>query len=162
MKYFIHDHDILRIQIRTTIWRYHRQLKVRSYWSIWQLYTSNLQCKNTLILAWRMIKTIGEGAKKEKLDYSIPNWINPLDIFLKIYFIYFWLCWVFVAMHRLSIVAARGATLRCSVRASHCSGFSHCGAWALGEQASVVVACGLSRCCSWALERRLSSCGAWA
>ena len=28
-----------------------------------------------------------------------------------------------------------GATLRCSVRASHCSGFSCCGAWALGAQA---------------------------
>ena len=39
---------------------------------------------------------------------------------------------------------------------------SHCGAQALGVQASVVVACGLSSCGSWALERRLSSCGAWA
>ena len=32
--------------------------------------------------------------------------------------------------------------------------------WALGAQASVVVSCGLSSCGSWALERRLSSCGA--
>ena len=39
-----------------------------------------------------------------------------------------------------------GATLRCSVWASHCGGFS-CGAGALGAQASVVAA------------RRLSSCG---
>ena len=38
--------------------------------------------------------------------------------------------------------------------ASHC-----CGAQALGAQTSVVVACGLSSCGSWALERRLSSCG---
>ena len=53
-----------------------------------------------------------------------------------------------------------GATLRCSARASHCGGFSHCGAWALGARASVVVACGLSSCGSQALERRLSSCGA--
>ena len=37
-----------------------------------------------------------------------------------------------------------------------------CGAWALGTQASVVVARGLSSCGSWALEHRLSSCGAWA
>ena len=33
-----------------------------------------------------------------------------------------------------------GATLRCSDQASHCSGFSCCGAWALGSRASVVVA----------------------
>ena len=37
-----------------------------------------------------------------------------------------------------------------------------CGAWALGTQASVVVACGLSSCGSWALECKLGSCGTWA
>ena len=37
-----------------------------------------------------------------------------------------------------------------------------CGAWALGAQASVVVARELSSCGSRALEHRLSSCGAWA
>ena len=36
---------------------------------------------------------------------------------------------------------------------------SCCGARALGVWASVVVACGLSSCGSWALEYRLSSCG---
>ena len=36
-----------------------------------------------------------------------------------------------------------GATLRCGVQASHCSGFSCCGARALGVRASVVVAYGL-------------------
>ena len=41
-------------------------------------------------------------------------------------------------------------------------GFSCCGARALGTQASVDVACGLSSCGSRALERRLSSCGIWA
>ena len=55
-----------------------------------------------------------------------------------------------------------GATLRCDARASHCSGFSHCGAWALGMRASVVVAHGLSSCGSQALDHRLSSCGAQA
>ena len=39
---------------------------------------------------------------------------------------------------------------------------SRCGAWALGTQASVVVAQGLSSCGTRALERRLSSCGARA
>ena len=52
-----------------------------------------------------------------------------------------------------------GATLRCGAQSSHCGGFSCCGAWAPGPQASVVVAHGLSSCGSRALERRLSSCG---
>ena len=55
-----------------------------------------------------------------------------------------------------------GATLCCSARAPHCSGFSCCRAWALGSWASVVVAHGVSSCGSRALERRLSSCGARA
>ena len=52
--------------------------------------------------------------------------------------------------------------LCCGVWASHCSGFSCCRAWALGVQASVVVAHGLSRSGSRAPECRLSSCGARA
>ena len=39
---------------------------------------------------------------------------------------------------------------------------SRCGAQALGMQASVAVACGLSSCGSRALECRLNSCGAGA
>ena len=39
-----------------------------------------------------------------------------------------------------------GATLRCGARASHSGGFSCCRARALGAQASVVVAHGLSSC----------------
>ena len=62
----------------------------------------------------------------------------------------------------LSLVAVSGATLRCGARASHCRGFSCCGARALGAQASVVVARGLSSCGLQALELRLSSCGARA
>ena len=69
---------------------------------------------------------------------------------------------VFVAARGLSLVAASGATLHCSARASHCGGFSCCGARVLGARASVVVARGLSSCGSRALERRLSSCGARA
>ena len=40
-----------------------------------------------------------------------------------------------------------GATLRCGAWASHCGGFSCCGARALGTQASVAVACRLHQ--SW-------------
>ena len=49
--------------------------------------------------------------------------------------------------------------LCCCARASHCSGFSCCGAQALGTRASVVVAHRLSSCALQALQRRLSSCG---
>ena len=52
--------------------------------------------------------------------------------------------------------------LLCGVPASHCGGFSCCGARALGTWASVVVARGLSSCGSRVLEHRLSSCGTQA
>ena len=87
-----------------------------------------------------------------------------------ILFIYFWLHWVFVAVRRLSLVAASGgySSLRCAgfslqwllllqSTGSRRTGFSSC-----GTRASVVVAHGLSSCGSQALERRLSSCGSWA
>ena len=51
----------------------------------------------------------------------------------------------------------RGLLFHCGAQASHCGGFSCCGAQALGMQASVVVAHGLSSCGSWALECRLNS-----
>ena len=67
------------------------------------------------------------------------SFIKKINLF--ILFIYFWLCWVFVAAW-----------------ASHCSGFSCCGARALGTRVSVVAASELSSCGSRALEHRLSSC----
>ena len=63
-------------------------------------------------------------------------------------------------MRRLSLLQQAGATL--IARTSYCRGFSCCGARASRTRASVVVARGLSSCGSQALERRLSSCGAWA
>ena len=68
---------------------------------------------------------------------------------ISILFFFFCLRWVFIAVHGLSLVAASG-------------GYSSLHSMALGMQASVVVACGLSNCGSWALEHRLSSCGARA
>ena len=88
------------------------------------------------------------------LVYCVINFIY----FYFILFIYFWLHWVFVACE-LSLVVARGATLRCGAWASHFGGFSCCRAWALGVWASVVVARRLSSCGSQALEHRLSICG---
>ena len=61
----------------------------------------------------------------------------------KILFIYFQLCWVFIATHRLSLVWEAGVTLGCDVRSSHCGGFPCCGAQALGHIGSVVVVWGL-------------------
>ena len=55
-----------------------------------------------------------------------------------------------------------GATLCCGARICHCCGPSRCGAWARGTRASVIVTYGVSSCGSWALECRLSSCGAWS
>ena len=75
------------------------------------------------------------------------------SFFLKnlfILLIYFWLRWVFVAARRFSLVGESGATLRCGERASHCCGFSHCGARALGVRASIVAAHGLRSCGTWA------------
>ena len=50
----------------------------------------------------------------------------------------------------------------CSARASHCGGFSCCGAQAPGSWTSVVATHGPSSCSSWALEHRLVSPGARA
>ena len=59
------------------------------------------------------------------------------------------------------VAASRGySSLQCG--GFSLGGFSCCKARALGAWASVVVALGLSSCGSWALERRLSSCGARA
>ena len=51
------------------------------------------------------------------------HWFLFICFFL---FVYLWLCWVFAAVCRLSLVAASGATLRCGAQAFHCSGFSCC------------------------------------
>ena len=73
--------------------------------------------------------------------------------FIYFYLFVFWLRWVFVAARGLSLVVARGTTLYCSARASHCGGFSLL--WSTGSRHT-----GFSSCASQALERRLSSCGA--
>ena len=79
-----------------------------------------------------------------------------------ILFIYFWLHWVFVAMHGLSLVAASR-----DYSSLWCPGFSL--QWLLllqstGSRRAGFSSCGtrLSSCGSQALERRLSSCGAQA
>ena len=63
-----------------------------------------------------------------------------LFVFLNL-LIYFWLCWVLVAVHGLSLVAASWSySSSCGAWGSRCGGFYCCGGQALGMQASVVVA----------------------
>ena len=71
------------------------------------------------------------------------------------FLIYFWLCWVFVAARRLSLVAVSGgySSLRCT-------GFSL--RWLLLLRSTGFRRKGFSSCGSRALEHRLSSCGAQA
>ena len=92
-------------------------------------------------------------AKKKNSIFLISNLHNKnfysptiIIFFYKFIYFYFWLHWVFVAAHGLSLVAMRGATLCCGAGASHCYGFSCCRARALGAWASTDVARGLSSC----------------
>ena len=71
-------------------------------------------------------------------------------------FIYFWLSWVFIAAHGLSLVVASGgySLLRCAgfplwwllllrSTGSRPAGFSSCGSWALERRLSCSMACGI-------------------
>ena len=83
----------------------------------------------------------------------VPFSPHPLQHSLSVGF--FWLLWIFVAVHRLPLVAASGgySSLRCA-------GFSLWWLlllWSMGCKYEVFSSCG-----SRALERRLSICGARA
>ena len=68
---------------------------------------------------------------------------------------YFWLRWVFVAAHGLSLVAASG-DYSLLQRADFLL------QWLLLLQSTGFRPTGFSSCGTWTLERRLSSCGACA
>ena len=70
-------------------------------------------------------------------------------------FIYVWLSWVFIAARGHSLVAASGG-----YSLSWCAGFSL--RWLLLLWSTGSRRTGFSSCGSRVLERRLSSCGAWA
>ena len=76
-------------------------------------------------------------------------------------FFLFYKC-IYLFLAALGLRCCVQAFSSCGEQASHCDGFPCCGAQALGTRASVVVARGFSSCGSWALERRLSSCGTHA
>jgi len=78
---------------------------------------------------------------QKRRQFFLPS---ATSFFKKFLFVYFWLYWVFSAVHGVSLVAAMGLLSSCGVWASHCVGFSCCRACVLGVQALVVVANGLS------------------
>ena len=74
---------------------------------------------------------------------SIHLTTNNSISFLIYLFIYLWLCWVFVPVQGLSLVAASGVTLHRSARASHYCGLSCCRAQAPDAQAQQLWLTGL-------------------
>ena len=93
--------------------------------------------------------------KGSNFSTSLPTLVSwGIFLFFK-KFIYFWLCWVFVAARELSLVVASGT---CS--SLRCTGFSL--RWLLLLRSTGSRREGFSSCGMLALERRLSSCGAWA
>ena len=71
---------------------------------------------------------------------SACAWILPTRFFFSVYL---WLCWVWLLHSGFPCGSKRGLPSNCRARAFHGSGFSCCGAWALGTWASVAVVPGL-------------------
>ena len=89
-------------------------------------------------------------------SFLLVNKLLVSILFFLVYlFIYFWLLWVFIAVHGLSLVAAsRGYS------SLQCMGFSL--RWLLLLRSTGSRCTGFSSCGSRALECRLSNCGARA
>ena len=62
--------------------------------------------------------------------------------------IYFWLCWVLIALHKLSLVVVSGCYSSSGAQASHCGGFSCFWARALGHA-------DFRTCSTWAQQLQL-------
>ena len=82
------------------------------------------------------------------IRFLIINWL-----------IYFWLCWVFVAVHGLSLAVVGEGSCSDNYSLLHSAGFSWWWPLLLWTTDSRVHR--LSSCGSWALGHRLSSCGTW-
>ena len=87
-----------------------------------------------------------------QFDYGMPGH-GFLYLKKKLFIIYFWLCWVFIAVHGLSLVAASGGYS--SLRCVSFSLWWLLLLWSTGSRCT-----SFSSCSSRALERRLSSCSA--
>ena len=150
---------------------------LKRFWFLRQIWIRSLLCRVnlgcrffsfiTLSISCHSLLTCRVSAKKSADNLmGIPLYVifcfSLAAFHISSLNFYFWLHWVFVAVHGLSLVAASGG-----YSLLWCAGFSLW--WLLLLQStgsrwwvSVVVAHGPSSCGSWALERRLSSCGTWA
>ena len=103
----------------------------------------------TLIYEWtkkvEVIYVVGMGLLY--ITFSLFFLIDGRLLFFLIYLFYLFLAASGLPLLRrgLSLVRRAGATLRCGAWASHCGGFSCCGAWAPGAWASVVVGSSLAQ-----------------
>ena len=96
---------------------------------------------------WAMVYGIAESDAIEHLSvYARAHARTHTHTHTHTLFIYFWLCWVFIATRGLSLVAASGVYLHCGARASHSHDFSCFRAQALGTWASAVAAHRISSC----------------
>ena len=89
----------------------------------------------------RRVRKLGSSVS---LQFSLLNIPGFSSFFFK-KIIYFWLCWVFIAgWGCFSSCSEQGLVSRCGAQASHSSGFSRFGVWALAHMGLVVVAYGLA------------------
>ena len=124
-------------------------LSIANSWSLLRLMSiesvmpsNNLILCHPLLLLPSIFPSIRVFSNESVLPIRWPKLIK---------WIYFWLRWVFVVAHGLSLVAVGRDYSSCGARASRCGGFSCCRAQALGCQ-------GFSSFSSRALVHRLSGC----
>ena len=101
------------------------------FWWTGVLNFDEVQFINLYGYCWVQSKKSLPGSRSWRVSPVLSSFFYKF-ICLFIYLFIYWLRWVFVAARGLSLVVASGVTLRCSAQASHCGGFSCCGAWALG------------------------------
>ena len=87
-----------------------------------------------------MMYMVGKYISAKELTLSWPKVIDTIIVWwwktCENYFTFlvcFWLYCVFVAVPALSSCGEQGLLSNCSVKASHCGGFSCCRAWVLGH-----------------------------
>ena len=85
--------------------------------------------------------------------------LHVYTIYICVSILFFFFLSIYLFLAALGLHCCTRASSSCGAQASHCGGFSCCGARALGAWASVVATRGLSSCGSRAPERRLSSRG---
>ena len=134
------------LMYRTVLWTLRERERVGRF--------GRMALKHFILSCWAKIAYTGLNNHFSDFKYSRFNRYHNLLFLLN--FIYCCLCLVFIATTQAFFyLGTAGVTLHCSVQASHCGGFSCCGAqaqWCMG----------FSSCGSWALDHRLSSCGAQA